>query len=179
MGFFGKVWGGVKKAAGVAGKLAKQAIQNKTLRSGLAKGVGIAASMIPGVGPLGGQAIQKFAEKGLDKINDIVNKTPEGNVKSGLEHIEDMADSAKDVLKNIPALGGYQGTFRRIKNVYHKIKDEISKANQNKTNQYTSPNAVSAGGEGAVWSQTTQPIVRTDSPAGNVKRIKVRRKKNQ
>ena len=178
MGFLGKVWGGIKKAAGVAGKLAKQALQSETVRNGLAKGVGLAASFIPGVGPLAGQAIQKFAEKGLDRINDVVNKTPEGNVKSGLEHIKDMADSAKDVIKNIPVLGGYKGTFDRLKDTYHKIQGEISKANQNKTNQYKSPNAVSAGGEGTVWGQTTQPIVRSDSPAGNVKRIKVRRKMN-
>ena len=162
MGIFGKIWSGVKQAAGVAGKL----LQNDNVRKGLAKGMGVAASMIPAMGPAASKAVQNFVNKGLDRLNEVVNKAPEGNVKSGLEHVQDVLADASDFAGKIPVLNKYQGTLNKLHNISKtkEVTDLLSskpKISNAKTNQYRSSQAVSPAGEGVVYGQSTQPIVRT------------------
>ena len=154
MGIFGKIWNGVKQAAGVAGKL----LQNDNVRKGLAKGMGVAASMIPAMGPAASKAVQNFVNKGLDRLNEVVNKAPEGNVKSGLEHVQDVLADASDFAGKIPVLNKYQGTLNKLHNISKtkEVTDLLSskpKISNAKTNQYRSSQVV--------YGQSTQPIVRT------------------
>ena len=161
MGIFGKIWSGVKKAAGVAGKL----LQNENARKALAKGVGVAASMIP-VASTYASSIQNYTNKGLDKLNEMVNGAPDGNVKSGLEHVQDMLSGAKNFAGRIPALNKYQETLDKL-HKFSKDKDVTNlfstkpKLSNARTNQYRSSEAVSPAGEATVYGQSTQPIVRT------------------
>ena len=166
MGVFGKIWSGVKKAAGVAGVAGKLLLKNDSVRQHLAKGLGVAASMIPAVGPIASQAVQSFANKGLDKLNEVVNKAPDGNVKSGLEHVQDMLSGAANFAGKIPMLNKYQGTLDKLHNISKskEVTDLFSskpKISNAKTNQYRSSQAVSPAGEATVYGQSTQPIVRT------------------
>lgn len=82
MGFWNNVWGGVKKAAGAAGKWL---INQEGVRNAVSKGLGVAASMIPVIGSKAAPLVEKVVSKGLNKLNSYVNDVPEGNVKSSLK----------------------------------------------------------------------------------------------
>ena len=83
-GLFNDIWGTVKQGAGAAGKwLLKQ----EGVRNAVSKGIGTATSMIPVIGGKLAPYAEKFASKGLDKLNSYVNDVPEGNLKSGLKSV--------------------------------------------------------------------------------------------
>ena len=81
MGFWNNVWSGVKNAAGTAGKFL---LNNEKVRNAVARGAGVASSMIPVVGSLISSDVEKFVNKGLNSLNESVNKVPAGNIKSKL-----------------------------------------------------------------------------------------------
>ena len=81
-GLWNAVWGGVKKAAGAAGKWL---INQEGVRNAVSKGLGVAASMIPVIGPKAAPLVERVVSKGLNKLNSYVNDVPEGNVKSSLK----------------------------------------------------------------------------------------------